>query len=302
MDFSEFDKKNKKPKKKASSSTKPKTEMVTDSFGNRVEKGSATDPEIVAVRAAAKAKREAKAGLPPPPPTAVCDATASMAALTATAPPTTFEALKQKEEAGKKLTAKEKKQLNIYKLATPDPSLAPALDPLRAFSLSVAGGYSEETSKLLSSTDVIVESFSINSPAKPLLSNASLKLAKGRRYGLLGPNGSGKSTLLKFLAQKPCQLPVPSSMSVLLVEQESESSDEPVVEQVREEEEGGGRRREEGAGAAGVRERTSLLAESVFFLSPLSLFPSLSRARDVIPMFLFLSSAFVFRRFPSSPT
>jgi len=232
MDFSEFDKNKKKKKKKPTS--KPKTEMVTDSFGNKVEKGSATDPEVMAIRAAAKAKREVKAAATFPS-FDVSDVSDTVASASL-APASTFEVLLQKEEDGVKLTAKEKKQLNIYKQATPDPSLAPAIDSLRAFSLSVAGGYSSETSKLLSTTDVIVDNFSINAPAKPLLSNATLKLAKGRRYGLLGPNGSGKSTLLKFLAQKPCQLPVPNNMSVLLVEQESEACDKPVVDQVRQRE------------------------------------------------------------------
>ena len=36
------------------------------------------------------------------------------------------------------------------------------------------------------------------------------------RYGFLGNNGSGKSTLLRFLAQKPCKLPVYVAFASLL--------------------------------------------------------------------------------------
>lgn len=52
------------------------------------------------------------------------------------------------------------------------------------------------------------------------------------RYGLVGNNGSGKSTLLRFIAQRPCRLPVPKDLDVLLVEQETAASDVSVVEQV----------------------------------------------------------------------
>ncbi len=53
---------------------------------------------------------------------------------------------------------------------------------------------------------------------RELLRDADLRLAAGKRYGLLGPNGRGKSTLLRFLAAR--ELPVPAAVDVLLVEQE----------------------------------------------------------------------------------
>ncbi|CAB1097949.1 ABC [Ectocarpus sp. CCAP 1310/34] len=80
------------------------------------------------------------------------------------------------------------------------------------------------------STDVTVLGFSITAPKRELLRDADLRLAAGRRYGLLGPNGRGKSTLLRFLAAR--ELPVPAAVDVLLVEQEAEASERPVVEQV----------------------------------------------------------------------
>lgn len=56
---------------------------------------------------------------------------------------------------------------------------------------------------------------------RELLRDADLRLAAGKRYGLLGPNGRGKSTLLRFLAAR--ELPVPAAVDVLLVEQEVRS-------------------------------------------------------------------------------
>lgn len=53
---------------------------------------------------------------------------------------------------------------------------------------------------------------------RELFRDADLRLAAGKRYGLLGPNGRGKSTLLRFLAAR--ELPIPSAIDVLLVEQE----------------------------------------------------------------------------------
>ena len=84
----------------------------------------------------------------------------------------------------------------------------------------------------MSATDVVVQGFSIAAPAKALLTNASLRLASGRRYGLLGPNGRGKSTLLRFLSTR--RLPVPAGVDVLLVEQEDRIQTEQEYLQVME--------------------------------------------------------------------
>lgn len=146
--------------------------------------------------------------------------------------------------SGAKLSGKEKKQLRVNRTrlaahtAGDDAGEAKDDDNLRAFSLSIAGGCTNGGGEekggggAVSATDVVVESFTMQAPAKALLADATLRLAAGRRYGLLGPNGCGKSTLLKFLGQRPCQFPMPPGMSVLLVEQESKASDVPVVDQV----------------------------------------------------------------------
>lgn len=80
------------------------------------------------------------------------------------------------------------------------------------------GGVDAEDAEVLSATDIVIPNFSIAAPSRALFSNSSLRLASGRRYGLLGPNGRGKSTLLRFLAAR--RLPIPEGIDVLLVEQE----------------------------------------------------------------------------------
>ena len=85
-------------------------------------------------------------------------------------------------------------------------------------------------SKTLSARDVIVPNFSISAPHRVLFSDATLRLVAGRRYGLLAPNGRGKSTLLKFIAAR--RLPIPPTISILMLDQEILASEESVVDQV----------------------------------------------------------------------
>lgn len=132
---------------------------------------------------------------------------------------------------------------SIHAFLPPPSTLSQAKDDaLSQFHLSFAGssggggggadGDDDEEGPLHPS-DIVVPSFSIAAPgAKALLTDASLRLRKGRRYALVGNNGSGKSTLLRFLAQRPCRLPVPKTLDLLLVEQETAASDVPIVQQV----------------------------------------------------------------------
>eukprot|EP00977_Amphora_coffeiformis_P011367 scaffold2744_cov160-Amphora_coffeaeformis.AAC.4 len=65
-----------------------------------------------------------------------------------------------------------------------------------------------------------------------LLQNASLTLARGRRYGLIGYNGCGKTTLMTFLAARKIEGAVPPNMSMLLVRQEIIGNEWTAVETV----------------------------------------------------------------------
>lgn len=69
------------------------------------------------------------------------------------------------------------------------------------------------------SKDIKLDSFDLYvGEGQRILSDASLTLAHGRRYGLIGQNGIGKSTLLRALAGR--ELDVPKHITILHVEQE----------------------------------------------------------------------------------
>lgn len=72
------------------------------------------------------------------------------------------------------------------------------------------------------SKDIKIENFDISFAGKRILTDASLTLAFGRRYGVVGKNGIGKSTLLRSIARR--EINVPHHISVLYVEQEVEPS------------------------------------------------------------------------------
>ena len=65
-----------------------------------------------------------------------------------------------------------------------------------------------------------------------LLQNASITLARGRRYGLMGRNGCGKTTFLSFMASRQIPEAVPKNMSMLLVRQEIIGNEWSAVETV----------------------------------------------------------------------
>ena len=78
--------------------------------------------------------------------------------------------------------------------------------------------------------DVNLPSIDINFGSLRILSNATLNLAGGRRYGVIGRNGIGKSTLLRAMALR--EVPIPTSVSLLYVEQEIHGDDTPAIEAV----------------------------------------------------------------------
>lgn len=69
------------------------------------------------------------------------------------------------------------------------------------------------------SKDIKIENFDLHVGAGlRILTDTTLQLSYGRRYGLVGQNGIGKSTLLRALARR--ELPVPKHITILYVEQE----------------------------------------------------------------------------------
>lgn len=77
--------------------------------------------------------------------------------------------------------------------------------------------------------DINVDRFSIMVGGKTLLENAAIKLANGRRYGLIGRNGVGKTSFLSALALGEIEK-VPKYIYILYVEQEVIGDSRPVMQ------------------------------------------------------------------------
>ncbi|ETV66677.1 hypothetical protein, variant [Aphanomyces astaci] len=70
--------------------------------------------------------------------------------------------------------------------------------------------------------DIHVDNVTMNFKGQTILSNTSLKLIFGRRYGLIGKNGAGKTTLLRFMSHYEIEK-FPRHVRMQHVEQESAS-------------------------------------------------------------------------------
>ena len=77
------------------------------------------------------------------------------------------------------------------------------------------------------SADVHIHNFSMTFHGRPLISDTSLELNNGHRYGLLGSNGCGKSTLLQALAEQ--DIPLPPHIDIFYLSRELEPSDKVLV-------------------------------------------------------------------------
>ncbi|PKX93202.1 putative AAA family ATPase GCN20 [Aspergillus novofumigatus IBT 16806] len=138
---------------------------------------------------------------------------------------------KKLEKAERKIRAKqEKKQMKTVQyeasrlLNQPDSTLSyeeffMAVNPLQL------GSDSQSKSK-----DIKIDSIDISVGGLRILTDASLTLAYGRRYGLVGQNGIGKSTLLRALSRR--EVAIPSHISILHVEQEITGDDTPAIQAV----------------------------------------------------------------------
>lgn len=66
--------------------------------------------------------------------------------------------------------------------------------------------------------DIKLDSIDVSIGANRILTDTTLTLASGHRYGLVGNNGVGKSTLLRALSRR--EVAIPTHISILHVEQE----------------------------------------------------------------------------------
>lgn len=81
------------------------------------------------------------------------------------------------------------------------------------------------------SKDIKIDNFDLYvGDGQRILSEASLTLAYGRRYGLVGQNGIGKSTLLRALSRR--ELNIPKHITILHVEQEIRGDDTSALQSV----------------------------------------------------------------------
>ena len=80
------------------------------------------------------------------------------------------------------------------------------------------------------SKDIHLDAIDVNFGSNQILLNASLTLAHGRRYGLIGRNGVGKSTLLRAMGMR--DVPIPSHITILSVEQEVLGDDTQALDSV----------------------------------------------------------------------
>ena len=76
---------------------------------------------------------------------------------------------------------------------------------------------------LAASRDVKINSVSLVFHGKVLITDTTLELNYGRRYGLLGENGCGKSTLLKAIDKR--EYPIPEQTDIYLLNEGAPPSD-----------------------------------------------------------------------------
>ncbi|EFJ17947.1 ATP-binding cassette transporter, subfamily F, member 4, SmABCF4 [Selaginella moellendorffii] len=80
------------------------------------------------------------------------------------------------------------------------------------------------------SRDIHIESLSVTFHGHELVSDSTLELNYGRRYGLLGLNGCGKSTLLSAIGSR--EVPIPEHMDIYHLTREIEATDLTALEAV----------------------------------------------------------------------
>jgi ATP-binding cassette subfamily F protein 2 len=80
------------------------------------------------------------------------------------------------------------------------------------------------------SKDVKITSVSLVFHGRVLISDSTLELTLGRRYGLLGENGCGKSTLLKAIAAR--EYPIPEHVDIYLLNEGAPPTDMGALEWV----------------------------------------------------------------------
>lgn len=79
--------------------------------------------------------------------------------------------------------------------------------------------------------DIYLPNITLMAGGKALLDKATVRLARGRKYGLVGRNGIGKTTLINAICRRELDN-MPKNLHVLQVEQEIPGDDITVLEHV----------------------------------------------------------------------
>ena len=82
-----------------------------------------------------------------------------------------------------------------------------------------------------SKADIYLPDVTLVAGGKALLDKATVRLARGRKYGLIGRNGIGKTTLINAMCRREIEK-MPQNLHVLQVEQEVAGDDIPVLKHV----------------------------------------------------------------------
>jgi ATP-binding cassette subfamily F protein 3 len=85
----------------------------------------------------------------------------------------------------------------------------------------------------LYAADIFLPGVTIGAGNKILIEDATVKLTKGRKYGLVGRNGTGKTTLINAICRKEIDK-MPDNVHILQVEQEVPGDDMTILDHVLE--------------------------------------------------------------------
>ncbi|KAJ4012915.1 ATP-binding cassette, regulator of translational elongation [Fusarium irregulare] len=138
---------------------------------------------------------------------------------------------KKLEKAERKIAAKQQKKTfkNVEYEASKLLDQPESTQSYEEFYMAVnplqIGGGSANKSK-----DIKLDNIDVSISGNRILTDTTLTLAYGHRYGLVGNNGVGKSTLLRALSRR--EVAIPLHISILHVEQEITGDDTPAIQAV----------------------------------------------------------------------
>lgn len=115
---------------------------------------------------------------------------------------------RQQKKAAAAAKAKVEEETNGSHETDDEMSLTAKFAAMKAHHRSVVGSLQSR----LDSRDIKIENITLTFHGKELLTDATLELNYGNRYGLIGPNGSGKSTILETIALR--ELPIPPQIDI----------------------------------------------------------------------------------------